>query len=126
MLVSYPPQLGPPAVEMAHAHNVLLQTALDLGLVGMAVYAALWFLIARALIRTYRRTKVRVYRALAGGIGAGLLAHFSFNMTDAIALGAKPGILFWFAAALAVGLQQLGKADAGPRPPIPNVVGDTV
>jgi hypothetical protein len=34
-------------------------------------------------------------RALASGIGAALLASFVYGLADAIALGAKPGVLFW-------------------------------
>jgi hypothetical protein len=34
-------------------------------------------------------------RFVATGVGAGLLAHFVYGMTDTVALGAKPGIFFW-------------------------------
>ena len=125
MLVRYPAELGPPAASMPHAHNVFLQTALDLGLPGMAAYAMLWVLIAAVLVRTYRGATVRIYRVLSGGIGAGLLAHFVFNMTDAIALGAKPGILFWFSLAVAVGLQQVA-AQTPRQPAVGPATGDSV
>jgi len=33
-----------------------------------------------------------------------LFAHIVYSMTDAVALGAKPGFLFWMLLALIVGL----------------------
>jgi len=43
-------------------------------------------------------------RLLAIGLFGGLLAHFLFGLTDTIALGAKPGFLFWWALAMLCGL----------------------
>lgn len=44
---------------------------------------------------------------MAGGLGAGLIAQFSFGMTDAITLGSKPAVLFWFMLALIVSLHRI-------------------
>ena len=38
------------------------------------------------------------------GLGGGLLAHLIYGMTDAVALGAKPGVLFWMLLGLICGL----------------------
>ena len=38
------------------------------------------------------------------GLGGGLLAHAIYGLTDAVALGAKPGILFWMLLGLVAGL----------------------
>ena len=51
---------------------------------------------------------------MAVGLGAGLLAHLLFGMTDAVALGAKPGILFWMLLALIVCLWETGCAETLP------------
>ncbi|MFH1908585.1 MAG: heavy-metal-associated domain-containing protein, partial [Chloroflexota bacterium] len=34
-------------------------------------------------------------RSLTLGLGGGLLAHLLYGLTDAVALGAKPGVLLW-------------------------------
>jgi hypothetical protein len=34
-------------------------------------------------------------RWTAAGALAGLIAHGAFGLTDAVALGAKPGVFFW-------------------------------
>lgn len=100
----YPTVLAMPGLDVAHAHNHLLQAALDLGIPGLIAYSALWLTTGALLIGVYRRSVEPVMRALAGGLGAGLIAHFTFSLTDAIPLGAKVGVLFWVALALAVSL----------------------
>lgn len=99
--------LTPPNEQIAHSHNNLIQAAWDLGIPGLVAYASLWILAALLLIRIYRHSNERVYRAIASGLGAGLIAHFTFGMTDAIPLGAKVGATFWLALALVVGLHRV-------------------
>lgn len=103
----YPVVLAMPGLDVAHAHNHLLQAALDLGIPGLIAYAALWVTAGVLLVRVYRRSADPVWRALAGGLGAGLIAHFTFSMTDAIPLGAKVGVLFWVALALPLVLHRV-------------------
>jgi putative inorganic carbon (HCO3(-)) transporter len=43
-------------------------------------------------------------RLLVLGLGGGLLAHMLYGLTDAVSLGAKPGILFWMLLGLVVSL----------------------
>lgn len=112
----YPVVLAMPGLDVAHAHNHLLQAALDLGIPGLIAYAALWLTVGGLLVRVYRRSVEPAARALAGGLGAGLIAHFTFSMTDAIPLGAKVGVLFWVALALAVSLHLV----MVPRSPAPS------
>ncbi len=48
-------------------------------------------------------------RSLTLGLGGGLLAHLLYGLTDAVALGAKPGVLLWMLLGLIAGLHaQLG------------------
>lgn len=100
MPARYPTFLTSPDLDVAHAHNQLLQAALDLGLPGLVAYLALWLLLAVMLTRVYRGATDSRIRVLGGGLGAGLIAQFAFGMTDAVALGAKAGILFWLCVAL--------------------------
>ena len=97
-----PSALIPPGFDIGHAHNIFLQTALDLGLPGMLAYVAIWAVTAVLLVQTWRRTPDRLARALVAGIGAGLVACLVFGITDAIALGAKPSVFFWATLAAVV------------------------
>jgi putative inorganic carbon (hco3(-)) transporter len=81
--------VGPDA-QVPHAHNLFLQTAVDLGVLGLVCFVALLVLSAVAVVRGFRKEP-----AFAAGIGAGLLAHVVYSLTDAVALGAKPGVFLW-------------------------------
>lgn len=104
----YPTYLTSPTLDVAHAHNHLLQAALDLGVPGLVAYLAIWIVAAGVLIDRYRHTRVTWVRGLAGALGAGLVAHFVFSLTDAIPLGAKVGVLFWMALTLVASLASAG------------------
>ncbi|MBN1886780.1 MAG: O-antigen ligase family protein [Thermoflexales bacterium] len=78
-----------------HAHNLYLQTALDLGLPGLAAF--LWLLAACGLAgwRNYRAGRERDYRVLLLGLAAGIASHGVHGLFDVVALGAKPGAAMW-------------------------------
>lgn len=124
MPVLYPSFLAAPDTDVAHAHNHLLQAALDLGLPGLIAYLALWLGLAALLVQCRCGSHGAHARWLASGLGAGLLAYFAFQTTDAIALGAKVGIFFWIAAALVVALHRLAASGLPAReeeqPPTPS------
>lgn len=139
--------------DMAHAHNQLLQAALDLGLPGLVSYLAIWMVAAALVYQTwcasddalgagYRVSgdgtdgkvltpdtrhpipNTRWWRATIAGIGAGLLSSFAFGMADAISLGAKPGFFFWGLLALLVTTWQLAHNEvARTASQVPSVVG---
>jgi putative inorganic carbon (HCO3(-)) transporter len=103
----YPTHQSTPGFDVAHAHNHLLQAALDLGIPGLVAYLGIWIAAAALLVTAYRRAARPMARTLAGGLGAGLIAHFMFSLTDAIPLGAKVGVLFWLTVALATSLHHV-------------------
>lgn len=105
-----------PQVDIASAHNHLLQTALDLGLPGLTAYAALWAAAAGMLMSAGSGSTGPAHSKVALGLGLGLLAQFTFQITDAIPLGAKAGLFFWVAMGLAASLWRLGRpAHSSPR-----------
>lgn len=83
----------PPSFDFAHAHNIFLQTALDLGLPGLIAYLAL---VGTAVVQSWQKAK-------RGGRGrpfylallAGLIALHVYGLGDALALGSKTNLLFW-------------------------------
>lgn len=87
-----------PSFDIAHAHNIFLQTALDVGLPGLAAYLALLFVAAAVGWRVARRDAG--YRAISLGLLAGLAALHVYGLADALALGSKPGVVFWLALGL--------------------------
>lgn len=97
----YPLFLISPAVDIAHAHNHLLHTAAELGLPGLVAYLALWIGAAVLLWQSWQRAPDPLLRTVSAGIAASLLAYFVYGLFDAVALGARPGFLFWLLLALA-------------------------
>lgn len=87
-----------PGQDIGHAHNIFLQTALDVGLPGLVAYVALLLVAVAAGWRAARRDAT--LRAVSLGLLAGLAALHVFGLADALALGAKPGIVFWLALGL--------------------------
>ena len=115
--------------DVAHAHNEFLQTGLDLGVPGLIAFIALYLGAFMMLSEVWRRTSLLeargrpehlsrsplasrpLARALILGLGGGLLAHAIYGMTDAVALGAKPGVLFWMLLGLICGLHAQTRSD---------------
>lgn len=84
--------------DIGHAHNIFLQTALDVGLPGLAIYLAILFVAATTGWRVARRDAG--FRSVSLGLLAGLVAVHIFGLADALALGSKPAIIFWLALGL--------------------------
>jgi O-antigen ligase len=103
--VLYPLVVNDPDVPVPHAHDFLLQVAIDLGLPGLICFLLLLAAAAIGLVRAWK-TRQGWERGLVAGIAAGLVGHLIFGLTDAVTLGAKPGVFLWsmLGAAVALGL----------------------
>ena len=93
--VMYPFFLIGPEARVIHAHNNFLQVGVDLGIPGLVAYLSLLTAFALMAWRIYRYSNDRLLQALAVGLLGGMLAHQMYGLTDAITLGAKPGIVLW-------------------------------
>ena len=102
--VLYPLFLTSPDVDLGHAHNEFLQAALDLGIPGLTAFLALQGMAMALAYKTFRSTAPNWMRWTAAGALAGLVAHGVYGLTDAVALGAKPGLLFWMLLGLIAAL----------------------
>lgn len=105
----YPTFLVPVSIDLAHAHNHLLQTALDMGIPGLVGYLSLWLLsgvmIWEAMGRLRRsRSTDHPYYAILAGLGGSMIAGWTFGMVDAIALGARPSFVWWLLLAMIASL----------------------
>ncbi len=100
--------------DFGHAHNELLQSALDLGIPGLIAFIGInislvWMSFSNIIklrkpIRRKNPSQVIAprdfYWVISLGLLSGFLAHFFYGVTDAISLGAKPGVVFWIMLAL--------------------------
>jgi len=86
-----------------HAHNTLLSVTVDLGFPGLILYVALLTSFFAVIFHTTRSAHPFI-RVLLLGLGAGMLAHQVFGLTDAYLLGTKLGIIMWIYYGLAAAL----------------------
>ncbi len=102
--VLYPLFTVPPDTDIGHAHNIFLQTALDLGIPGLVAYLAISGIALALCWRVAQRGGEG--RALALGLAGGLVALHVYGLTDALALGSKPAVAFWYALGLVAALSR--------------------
>jgi len=116
-----------PDIDIAHAHNEFLQAALDLGIPGLIAFISIYIISFWMLVKVWQNSSVEeastriseeripfiisqdtvLKKVHVLGLGGGLFGHMIFGMTDAISLGAKPGIFYWMLLGLIVGLYAL-------------------
>ncbi len=100
--VLYPLFTISPDTVIAHAHNLLLQVGVDLGLPGLIAYLALFINVGVVLVLRLRRRDGALDWALAAGVLGGLIAMFTHGIFDVPVWGARPAVLPWLLIALAV------------------------
>lgn len=107
MPVLYPLFSVAPDSGLNHAHNLLLQVGLDLGLPGLIAYLALYANTFALLVIALRRRAAAVEWTLAAGTLGALTAMFLHGIFDAPLWSSRPAFLPWLFIALAavVGLR---------------------
>ncbi|MFN2138464.1 MAG: O-antigen ligase family protein, partial [Candidatus Promineifilaceae bacterium] len=87
--VLYPLPSVSPTLDIAHAHNHLLQAGLDLGIPGLVAYMSLWLVAAGLLWYALRQpgSTNHSLRVLQIGLAGSLSAGWLFGILDAVALG---------------------------------------
>ncbi|HSN74436.1 MAG TPA: O-antigen ligase family protein [Anaerolineae bacterium] len=101
----YPFFLAGPDADIPHAHNLLLQVAVDQGLPGLVMWLALLLLVICGAWSVYRRGQRAGDRRLTA-LGAGLLcsqaALVVHGLLDATVWGTRPAVLAWAVWGLAM------------------------
>lgn len=101
----YPLFLYGPNAELTHAHNLLLQVMVDLGVFGLIAFLAMIGITALLIHRGMNmaspedRSLVWILRGSAAGLSAALV----HGLVDAIAWNTRPAFLIWALWGLAVG-----------------------
>lgn len=103
----------PATYDIAHAHNIFLQTALDVGLPGLIAYLAMLSIAGFMGWQVAKHNEQ--LRPFALGLLASLIAFHTYGLTDALALGSKPGILFWMALGLLTAMFNCSSEQASQR-----------
>jgi putative inorganic carbon (HCO3(-)) transporter len=108
--ILYPLFRVSPDADVGHAHNIFLQTALDLGLPGLIGYVGLLAVAGACCWRVARRasrgTGRAALRPTALGLAAGLVALHTDGLMNALALGTKLAVVLWVALGLVAALER--------------------
>lgn len=111
----YPMTLPAQAKILEDAHNLYLQSMLDLGVLGGLVFLSILIYAVYSLVRLMRhRRQGTLGRAWAVGLLVALVAHMLYSLTDAVALGTLAGIPLWFALGMAVARTRDAKPQLNP------------
>jgi hypothetical protein len=117
----YAPRPGdlPQGQDVVHVHNIVLQTALDVGIVGSIAY---WGILIVLWVRARQaaRAASNAIRIAAVGSAFALVAVSLFGLTDAVTLGSKVGTLQWAAGGLILAAWQIHSRTLGPSVSTPS------
>jgi putative inorganic carbon (hco3(-)) transporter len=92
-----------PAFNFTHAHNLFLQTAVNLGLVGLLLVAGLWGVVLWGLWQ--RQPQILLESGdWTAVLGAAFIALFWFNLFDLLVWEMKAGSFIWLLLAIAMRL----------------------
>ncbi len=97
-----------PDYDISHAHNLFLQTALDIGLPGLITYLAL--ILVTVFLLWHIAQQDQQLRPFALGFLGVIIAQHLFGLTDALALGSKTTVLFWIMLAIITAMHRLSLA----------------
>ncbi|NPA92034.1 MAG: hypothetical protein GXO55_11425 [Chloroflexi bacterium] len=92
--------------EAVHAHNIFLQAGVDFGVPGLIAYLALVALMFLGALKGLRISATTRWISL--GLIGGWTGLHVYGLTDALAFGSKPAILFWLSLGLVAGIISLG------------------
>jgi hypothetical protein len=86
-----------------HAHNIVLTTAVDVGIPGLVIYSALLSGFGFAAWKAYRHLD-KLAQVILIGLACGMLAHLVYGIMDSFELGTKSGAVLWIFLGLAAAL----------------------
>lgn len=92
--------------NIPHAHNLLLQNALDFGIPGAGAFLAVLLASYSGLWRACMRTTDRRVVCVTSGLAGAMAAFLAFGVNDMIVIGARGGLPLWIVLGLAVALER--------------------
>lgn len=103
-------RVTPPFIyEDAHAHNQFIHLAAEMGIPALIAYIAILIGSGWMALEVVRSKMSKGMVMMMKGFAWGQIGFAIFGIADAIPLGAKPGIFFWFSIALMTSIYLYGK-----------------
>jgi O-antigen ligase len=114
MHLFYPSSLIADQQPIPHAHNLLLAYVVELGIPGACAMSALVVLFLRACFRA-ARSPDRLLSWTGISLGLGMLAFAIFGLVDAIAPGARGGLVLWIILGLGFAMGNVASETRAPH-----------
>jgi O-antigen ligase len=96
-----------PAASVKHAHNIFLNTAVETGVIGLLIFAAILAVIIRRFIREIRDETAFQRRLLISGIFTSFIGFLSLNLFDYMYHG-WPGQMVWMLIGIGYAMMRPG------------------
>lgn len=108
------PGFEPPIED---AHDLYLETALDLGIPALAAFLVFVGILARRLAAAAAASPRRGFRrALVLGLGGALAAHLLHALVDSVSPGSLGGVAWWFLCGLILSVPVARRRPRSPAP----------
>jgi O-antigen ligase len=99
-----------PDIYVKHAHNIFLNTAVETGLIGLALIVAILVMVLKNLMSAIRREKTYEKRLLLTGIFASFVGFMFLNLFDYMYHG-WPGQMLWIFIGIGLALIRTSAQD---------------
>ncbi len=96
-----------------HAHNLYLQIATEMGVVGICVFLCIVLYFFKMTLNTYKNIQMWEIRSLAIAIAAGIGGYLVQSLTDYTWYNYRITLLFWMVLGLATSLYRSGYREWG-------------
>lgn len=84
----------PDVDEVRHAHNIFMNTAVELGIIGLIIFISMLVVVGKDFITAIKREPAFDRRLILSGIFASLAGFLTLNLFDYMYHG-WPGQMFW-------------------------------
>ncbi len=108
--------------DLAHAHNLFLQSGADMGWPGLLLMLLFWGNVVYFLWWLARPGIAPGWGRYARLWGVSVTGYLLFNMVDVVTLGNRPGFLLWLVLAGAAAIVRLAQEESAQPFPAPQRV----
>ena len=91
----YPFFLRGPDAEVPHAHSLILQAGIDLGVPGLVALVGLLTVFSIIVLQTVRLARDTPLEPLSVGLLCGFMVYLIHGLVDYITFSTKPGTVIW-------------------------------
>jgi len=95
--------IGITSITAYQVHNIFLQIAAEMGIIGLAIFIWLIFIVYREGLR-YIKSSEDVMSSIVIGVIAGVTAFLIHGLVDAASLGNHLFLIFWFFTGIVIAI----------------------